>query len=49
MTRSSILTIAADLGYVVEERQLVVAEVLDWARRRGCPVGHGGGALRGGT
>ena len=34
VTRSSILTIAADLGYVVEERQLVVAEVLDWARRR---------------
>jgi branched-chain amino acid aminotransferase len=33
VTRSSVLTIAADLGYGVEERQLVVAEVLDWARR----------------
>ena len=33
VTRSSVLTIATDLGYAVEERQLVVAEVLDWARR----------------
>ncbi len=33
VTRSAVLTIAADLGYSVAERQLVVAEVLDWARR----------------
>jgi branched-chain amino acid aminotransferase len=40
VTRDSILTIARDLGYQVEERDLSVEEVLDWA-------GHGEAALAG--
>jgi branched-chain amino acid aminotransferase len=30
MTRASILTLAADLGYTVNERSFTVAELLDW-------------------
>ncbi len=33
VTRDSLLTIAADLGYAVEERPLTVDEVLAWAAR----------------
>jgi branched-chain amino acid aminotransferase len=33
VTRDSILTIAADLGYVVEERAVTVDELLAWASR----------------
>lgn len=33
VTRDSILTIAADLGYAVEERPVTVEEVLAWAAR----------------
>jgi branched-chain amino acid aminotransferase len=40
VTRDSILTIARDLGYQVEERDLSVEEVLDWAD-------HGEAALAG--
>ncbi|GGI09660.1 branched-chain-amino-acid transaminase [Egicoccus halophilus] len=32
VTRDSILTLARDLGYEVEERDLGIEEVLDWAR-----------------
>jgi len=33
VTRDSLLRLAADMGYVVEERDVTVEEVLDWARR----------------
>lgn len=32
VTRDSLLTLAADLGYAVEERVFTVREMLDWAR-----------------
>ncbi len=35
MTRDSILKIAADMGYQVEERRLGVSELKDWAERGG--------------
>jgi branched-chain amino acid aminotransferase len=31
MTRASIITLATDLGYHVNERNFTVAELLDWA------------------
>ncbi len=40
VTRDSVLTIAADLGYAVEERRLSVEEVLEWCA-------HGEAALSG--
>jgi branched-chain amino acid aminotransferase len=40
VTRDSLLTLAADLGFVVEERDIDVAEVIDWAA-------HGEAALAG--
>lgn len=40
VTRDSILTVASDLGYRVEERDIEIGEVLDWA-------GHGEAALAG--
>jgi branched-chain amino acid aminotransferase len=33
VTRESLLTLADDLGYTVEERDIDVAEVIDWAAR----------------
>ncbi len=33
VTRASLLTLAADLGYTVEERTVTTDEVVDWARR----------------
>lgn len=33
VTRESLLELAGDLGYTVEERDVDVAEVVDWARR----------------
>ena len=39
VTRDSLLRLAADLGMKVEEREVTVAEVLDWARR---PDGEAG-------
>ncbi len=33
VTRSSLLTLARDLGYVVEERTVTIEEVIAWARR----------------
>ena len=33
VTRNSVLTIAAELGYRVEERDLTVSEIVEWAGR----------------
>lgn len=35
VTRDSLLTLARDLGFTVEERDVTVDEVIDWARRPG--------------
>lgn len=35
ITRDSVLKLAADLGYWIEERRLAVDEVVDWARQPG--------------
>ena len=33
VTRSSVITLAADLGYDVEERNIAIDELADWAAR----------------
>ena len=40
ITRDSILTIGADLGYAISERDVTIAELLEWAK-------HGEAALSG--
>ena len=44
VTRDSVLSIAADLGYIVEERPVTVAEVLSWAARPGAEAALSGTA-----
>lgn len=44
VTRDSVLRIAADLGYRVEERGVTVDEVLDWAARRSAEAALSGTA-----
>jgi branched-chain amino acid aminotransferase len=44
VTRDSILTIARDLGYQVEERTLTVEEVIEWSSRPGAEAALSGTA-----
>jgi branched-chain amino acid aminotransferase len=44
VTRDSILTLARDLGYQVEERTITADEVADWARRPGAEAALSGTA-----
>jgi branched-chain amino acid aminotransferase len=44
VTRDSILTLARDLGYQVEERTITADEVVDWARRPGAEAALSGTA-----
>jgi branched-chain amino acid aminotransferase len=44
VTRDSLLTIARDLGYTVEEREVTVDEVVEWARRDGAEAALAGTA-----
>ena len=44
VTRDSVLSLAADLGYHVEERTLHIDEVIDWANRPGAEIALSGTA-----
>ena len=44
VTRDSLLTLARDLGYVIEERDLTVDEVVAWANRPGAEAALAGTA-----
>jgi len=44
VTRDSLLRLAADLGYAVEERDVTVDEVVEWARRPDAEAGLSGTA-----
>jgi branched-chain amino acid aminotransferase len=44
VTRDSLLRLAGDLGYTVEERDVTVDEVVEWARRPDAEAGLSGTA-----